>query len=305
MGVDRLRRVTELFVVGKEIELGTDPVDGRPVLIWVQKLNAFEEEESRQDGLAARGMKLRELSKPESADMAAVERQLEACGYLELQEFLLDHFADEDRASAKSDVEATEEWFERLPEIQRYHELLNDDSVDVDDPRRDQFKELWDEYQLAIEEALKKRRADRRHDLRTQTEDQIREQLIERIRGLMGAMAFLEAKRVTEVFFALRDCKAIPSKDSVKPWNHTACSHPRLMAKRADVRDLPAEVTVKVIAVLEEITVPLQEAGNSDAPTDSSVSSEQASTVEDSTPSGPKGTRRKPVATSPSLSAVR
>jgi hypothetical protein len=305
VGVDRLRRVTELFVVGKEIELGVDEIDGRPVLIWVQKLNAFEEEESRQDGLAARGMKLRELSNPDSPDMAAVERQLAGCGYLELQEILLDHFADEDRGSAKNDVDSTEEWNERLPEIQRYSELLDDDSVDEADSRRTQFKELWDEYQVAIEEALKKRRADRRSDLRTQTEEQIREQLIERIRGLMGAMAFLEAKRVTEVFFALRDCRAIPSKDSSKPWNHTSCMHPRLMPKRADVRDLPAEITLKVIAALEEITVPMQEAGNSDAPTGSSVSSEQANTVEDSVPSGLKETRRKPVVTSPSLSAVR
>jgi hypothetical protein len=305
MGVDRLRRVTELFVVGKEIELGTDPIDGRPVLVWVQKLNAFEEEESRQDGLAARGMKLRDLSHPESADMVAVERQLADCGYLELQEFLLDHFADEDRSNAQMDVDAIEEWNARLPEIKRYTELMDDDSVDDKDPRRAQFKELWDEYQAAIEEAFKKRREDRRSDLRTQTEEQIREQLIERIRGLMGAMAFLEAKRVTDVFFALRDCRAIPSKDSSKPWNHTSCLHPRLLNKRAEVRDLPAEITVQVIETLEAITVPLQEAGNSDAPTDSSVSSEPVNTVEDSVPSGQKETPRKRVTTSPSLSAVR
>lgn len=305
MAVDRLRRVTELFVVGTEIELGTDPLDGRPVLVWVQKLNAFEEEESRQDGLAARGMKLRELSQPDSADTAAIERQLEQCGFLELQELLLDHFADEDRAGAKDDVDSSEEWHERLPMVKRYQELLDDDGIEEEDQRRQQYKEIWGEYQVEIEEAFKKRRADRRVEFQTKTEDQIRDQLLERIKGLMGAVSFLEAKRVTDVYYALRDCRAVASKDKEHRWNHSACQHPRLLSKRSEVRELPEEITVRVIQALEAITVPMVEAGNLDAPTDSSVSSEPVSTVEDLTPSGQTETPVKPVTTSSPLSAVR
>lgn len=286
--MDRLRRVTDLFIKGQVLDLGTDPLDGRPVLVWVQKLNTFEEEESRQDGLAARGVRLKALENDDSPEMIAVTRHLDDCSFLDLQELTLDNFADEDRIAARDDVDASEDWHSRLPEVERAQSLLDDDSVEEDDPRRQQVNEIVQAYEDAVEEALKGKREERRVGLREKTEEQIREALTERIRAMMGAVAFLDTKRTTEVFFSLRDCKAVAAKGRPGEWNHATCTHNRLLSKRAEVRELPEQVVQKVIQVLETMTVPAREAGNSDGPTDSSDSSGPQNSVEDSDPSGQK-----------------
>jgi hypothetical protein len=69
--MDRLRRVTDLFVEGRTLYLGNDD-ENKPVLVWVNKLNSFEVEESRRDAVSARGLRLLELEKEESPERMAM-----------------------------------------------------------------------------------------------------------------------------------------------------------------------------------------------------------------------------------------
>ena len=67
---ERLRRITDLFEEGVVVPLGED-LDG-PILLWVNKLNSFQVEEARRDGVARRGMRLAELGKPDTPERAAI-----------------------------------------------------------------------------------------------------------------------------------------------------------------------------------------------------------------------------------------
>src|SRR3954465_15752048 len=127
----RLRRITDLFEEGVVVPLGVDQTGD--LLLWVNKLNSFQTEEARRDGIARRGMRLAELGKPDTPERAAIASEIEqmsiedlrlAWGNLQIEELYL---------AALNDVEAEPEWREKLDTIRRMPTLLEEAHAADDD----------------------------------------------------------------------------------------------------------------------------------------------------------------------------
>jgi hypothetical protein len=132
--------------------------------------------------------------------------------------------------------------------------------------------------------------------IRSDGRNAVLEDFMEAWRNRVSLDAFMQEKRATELYAAMRVCDA--SEDDrydlgdQRHWVHRSCDHRlRMLDARAAVKLLPEELLGKVIEVLDGTTVPDREAGNSAAPESSSVSSEPADPAEASTPSTPDETR--------------
>lgn len=283
MNLDRLSRITDLFLEGKEMDFGEDP-DGSPVVVWVNKLNSFEEEEARRDGSAARSMRMLHLGDDNPEVMSARE-ELAALTRTELIEIIAAQSFDEDYLLAIDDVESDEEWKEKLSAL-RMGLLLPDADLSEDDPRYEQAAALNVDYLQAITAKANKRQSDRQADCALKDLSELQDLFIQNWKTKVGLQEFFAEQRVTQIFYALRDCQA-GKKDS-GGYDHSVCKHTRLLNERSQVRALPEQVLERVLAVLSEITVDKRTAGNSDVPTSSSESSERPKQEEESTPSIPK-----------------
>jgi hypothetical protein len=286
MNLDRLSRITDLFLEGREMDFGTD-ADGKPIVVWVGKLNSFEEEEARRDGSAARSLRMLALN-DDNPEVREAREELSELVREELIQVIAAQNFDEDYLLAVDDVESDEEWKEKLSAM-RMSLLLPDSEVPEDDPRHKQAYELNQEYLQAINDAATKRQAERQADCQMKDLDELQDLFVKNWKTRVGLSEFFAEQRVTQLFYSLRDCQAMNEGDG--KYDHSRCKHTRLLSERSQVRSLPEEVLEKGIAMLQEITVDRRTAGNSDVPMSSSESSEQPKQAEESTPSIPKVTR--------------
>lgn len=291
--LDRLRRVTDLFVEGTERYLGMDG-DGKPILIWVNKLNSFEVEEARRDGLARRGERILSLTKPDSPERLAVEATIAAWTDEQLRVARVEQLAEDIYLDVINELDGDEEWREKLATMRRLPTLLNDQRAPEDDPRRQELLDLQTSYLNELRARQDKQHRAKLDDLSGLERAVIERDFLEAWRNRVSLDDFMEEKRVTELFYALRDCKGTErgrSSDGTLLWDHTNCNHAaRLCSDRAEVRLLPEAVIEMAVDTLDDITVPQRESGNSDAPPSSSGSSEQSSAPEVSSPSIPMET---------------
>ena len=283
---DRLRRVTDLFVRGKEIYLGDDET-GTPILVWVSKPNQFERSEARKDGLFGKQKRLMMLAL-DSEECLAVRDEGEQLSDEELVEALLSPKQSELILLARDDVEADENWHDRLELLERWNSLTQEQGSEVSPEENERFIEISTQYIDAINEAMKVRARDFRQELASEPRDDLIDKYVETYRQNQALAAFQTEAQLTELYFALRDCEATERLGD--GWDHSKCKHPRLAPSRADVRNLGDVLLDRARSVLIEISVSEREAGNSDAPASSSASSERPKQQEESTPSTPSGT---------------
>ena len=286
--MDRLRRVTDLFVEGSELYLGDDD-QGEPVVLWVNKLNSFEVEEARRDAVAARGLRLLELEKEDNPERQAMLSQIGRWTVDRLREARVDQQGDELYLQAINDMESDEEWAEKVSMLRRMPQLLKDENAPADDKRHAQLTELNAEYMQALQDRLGKLQAEKLKELKDDDREKLVQDFMEAWQHRLSLDEFMAEKRRTELFFALRDCKAQRVKyDGGERWDHKGCDHrERLVPARSEVSSLPEGVIGRAMDVMDGVTVPQRESGNSDAPASSSGSSEQPSVSEESTPSIP------------------
>jgi len=283
MNLDRLSRITDLFLEGKELHFGDDDT-GKPILVWVNKLNSFEDEEARRDGSAARSMRLLALN-DENPEIMSAREELAEFTRAELVEIIAAQSFDEDYLLAIDDVEADDDWADNL-EALRMSLLLKDSDIPEDDPRWAQSSELNQKYVVTINELTAKRQTDRQNEYSRMDLDELMDQFIKNWKARVGLGEFFAEQRITQLFYALRDCQATAKPDG--GWDHSKCRHERLLQERSQVRGLPEDLLERGIETLGEITVDRRTAGNSDVPTNSSESSGQQKQEEESTPSIPK-----------------
>lgn len=301
--MDRLRRVTDLFVEGTERYLGTDD-QSKPILIWVNKLNSFETEEARRDGLVRRGERILQLSVEGSPERQSLKTSIAGWTDTELARARVDQLTEEIYLEVINDVEGEEEWREKLAMIRRLPSLLADQKAPADDPRRAHLEEITTDYLEQIRIRQEKRQKERLAEFEGVERERLERDFFESWMNRISLDEYMEEKQATELFYAIRDCVATEKgrgADDAILWDHTDCDHTsRLCNERSQVRSLPEAVIEKAIEALEAISVPQRESGNSDAPPSSSGSSEQPSTEEGSTASTPEVT--SPVA--PMISAA-
>ena len=280
--LDRLRRVTDLFVEGQELFLGMDDRQ-EPVVVWVNKLNSFEVEEARRDAVAARGLRLLELEREDGPERQAMLSQIGRWSDERLRQARVEQQADELYLQVINDLEAEEEWGEKIGMLRRLPQLLQDENADQDDPRRKQLDELNGEYLTELRERLEKAQKSKLREFEDHDRETLVADFMESWRNRLSLDEYMQEKRRTELYFALRDCKATRvTFDGGERWDHSRCHHTeRLVPSRAEISTLPEGVISQAIDVMDGVTVPQREAGNSDAPANSSGSSEQSSAAEE------------------------
>jgi len=277
--VDRLKRITDLFVEGDVLVLGDDE-SGTPVVIWVNKLNSFEDEECRRDGLAARAERLLMLTE-NHPEIVNISIQMDKWSHDDLVEQAARQKYDEDYLLSLDDIESEEAWREKLDYLRRMDTIHNDANLPDDDPRRTEYVKWNEDYYKRLRELADKRQEERRQALTGMSVEDVRSQFLEDVKQRLSMDTFMEERKITEIFFSARDCQGTRVEDR---WDHSACNHRvRLIPNRSEVRSLPEDVIRKIVDKLSEVTVDRRTAGNSDAPASSSASSELLKQEEDST----------------------
>jgi hypothetical protein len=295
---NRLKRVTDLFTEGRVVELGKDP-QGLPVLVWVHKLNSFEEDTVRADALAGRQIRMVELrDNPTDGELCAVRLQLESMTEAALINNLLDRHNAEDHSEAIDDVESLPKWQDRIDLVRRSAEILADSEENPKSAKAKAVKKAVEEYNQDIEAHVKAKRERRQDVLRGEPREKLIEENMDATLEMLTMRAFFIERQITEIWLALRDCQALLGESG--EYDHSECTHKRLLDDRSEVRALPQEILTAVTTTINALSVPDREAGNSEGPSSSSDSSAPQKSAEDSKPSSPEETPGEPVAISSS-----
>ena len=288
----RFKRVTDLFVEGEEVYLGDDPA-GDPVVIWVNKLNSFEIEEARRDGIVQRGLMMRDLAKEDNPNRQAFFAELNLLTDEKLREAWVNQKVEELYLEVLDEVETSLEMREKVEMMRRLPTLLDDTGAAPDDPRRQQLADLQTEYVEAIRKGQEKRQHEALREAQDFTREDLEASYFEKWRERQTLDLFMEERRITEIFIAARECFAV--RNGAAGWDHSTCDHnTRLLPERSLVKKMPPAIIGRLVDVLDNMTSSQREAGNSDAPASSSASSEPSSVSE--APLSPSSPEETPVA---------
>lgn len=286
----KFRRVTDLFVEGKEVVL-EEPEDGEPILVWVNKLNSFEQDEARRDGNVGRARATLALDDPDSPESASFEGNLGVAGKDVLIRALIQLRTNEFYIAALDDIRTEDAWKDKIDLIERGVALSADHPQPPSEEEVAQFEKLMGAYDERVVELSEERAEVYRKELVDENEEELKKRYMSSYRESLGTQGFLTEYRVSELFFALRDCQAT-QRDGNGRWDHSNCGghRARLLEARSDVKDMPDALLALVRDALTDLAMSPRDAGNLDAPASSSASSERQSEAADSTPSTPVGT---------------
>lgn len=286
-GMERVKRVTDLFVEGRVVPLGSDE-DGSPVLLWINKLNPFEDEECRRDGMAARSQRVLELNDPATDDYRSLHFHVDKLDKEALIENRINVHFDEDYVLAMDDVELDPAWSERMTYIKRMETLHEDAALAESDDRRQRYITAKEEYFNATREAALKRQEEHRREWSALSLAENKETYLEETIEKLGMQDYMAERRITELYYAIRDCKGVADADAEDGFNHKDCDHrKKFLESRAEVKELPPGLTAKLQEGLALVTVDRRSSGNLAALMSSSELSEQPNSPEESTVSIP------------------
>jgi hypothetical protein len=276
----KLRRIQDLFTRGREVVL--DPGGGQDrVTLWVAKPTAFEKDEAAKDGRAARAHRALAFDRDER-EQAMVIAHLAEAGVDQVIDEILDTRGNEHFVKALDELRARKDWAERI-EVMDREQVLAEDRTAGQEP--DVLADVLREHAAEIDKLVAGYRSAGRAELleldRAALDDAYRAMWREQV----SFNAFMESRRISEFYYAIRDCAAVADGDG---WCHDACDHrQRLCAERVEVHELPDVVLEAVRVALDELNMTPRDAGNSAAPTSSSASSERPNEAADSPPSIP------------------
>ena len=280
--MDAMKRVTDLFVEGTEYYVGDDA--NGPVVFWINKLNPYQTEEARRDGGSARSQRMARLADPEDLETKGIIAELSLWTDENLAEQCLAQRSDELYLDAFNDLDTDEGMKDLRERVERMPQLLGDSNASEEDQRVKDTIEDQENWFTALHEAMEKKNREALSDLKAQPREKLEASFLERWRQRHTLDVFMEEKQATTLWYAIRQCKAKRAgqgPDGKPLWGHGECDHSqRWLSERKLVKDLPGEMIEKVIGLLESVTVTPLVAGNSDAPTSSSVSSEPSKAPE-------------------------
>jgi hypothetical protein len=283
-----LKRIQDLFRQGEVVILEPrDPETGEVVEripVYVKKLSALEKDEAIKDARSARARRVLTFDRDEDEQLQ-LSALLAGMTDADIHEDLLRRKAGEFLHQAEDEVRSDPKWRERLEAIDRAS--IVDDGA-ASEQERQVLADLLEEFQKAIGKDHQRRMSAHLRELRDTPREELEASYRQAWRDMLGATSFYEARRQSEIWYALRECSCELDADG-RPVQGTEIIGGRLCATRADVNDLPDDVIVRVLQSLDgEMTS--REAGNSGAPSASSGSSEQRSAEAASTPSTPSAT---------------
>jgi hypothetical protein len=268
----KLKRITDLFNEGETCFLGDDE-DAKPICVWVNKNNSLEEDEARLDAQSARTEILLAMSDPMHPEVVVASMELEEYTNEELFQVATNQKYEESLTLALQDIEADEEWKEKLEYLRRQPELLDEAKVADDDPRRLQITKYNTEYLAHVEELGKKRQDKILADFTEAGRQSVIDSFLKDYKDKISIEHYVLESRVTKLFYAIRECEAI-RKENGDGWDHKSCDHSkRLLESRTEVRELPDHVLNLILDTFESLSVGARNVANFPVPQNSSESS--------------------------------
>lgn len=284
-----LRRLSDLFVEGAEAYLGDDD-GGKPVVIWMNKLNSFEAEEATRDASVRRAERMAELG-PDSAEVRGANVEMALWSDQELRERIVADEGDLILMETFQNLQTTEGWSELEDYVTRAPGMLTDEDVKPGDPRFDTLEAKIAEYNERLRVEREVVLDDHMKDLSGIARDKLEAKFMEGWRTRRTSDEWMIAKRTTELFLSARECKATMAGGGRTlageiVWDHSGCDHSaRFFSERKSLHKVPDGAMQRLVDVFEALRTPPRTAGNSDAPASSSGSSEPSSAPE--APSSP------------------
>lgn len=287
----RYKRITDLFTVGEVVQ--ADP-DDPEALLYVQKLNNFEQDEARREAQVVRARTVLALRQEGSDEVNALS---DAVGRMPLDR-LIDGIVSSKYTKhvgeASNSLHGDPEWFERLDILER----TDRDSV------AEEEKKVVDQINHDYLDALNLKIADldeaERARLTDMGEEQVRQEYVESFVESRAAAVFLREMRYVECYYGVRMCDATQKDPENKnyDWDHSACSHERLFDNLDEARAMPDELLNQLTRAFDRINVPARTAKGSARRQASSGPSRQQSEPEGSGPSTPEEMSPEPDGTS-------
>lgn len=313
---ERRRRMTDLFTEGRVLQVGNGDV------VFIKKLNQFEDGEARADATAARSRFTLTLRKPESPDTAALHEAAKRMGKERLIDGIVASRYTKYMAEASTSLQADPAWAERLMILDRT------DFATVKEDERTTVDEINREYLDDLQKRVAEREANDREDLARDTDEAVQTAYEEAFIDSRAAAVYIGEYKLGQLAWAVRMCDATQEEDQT--WNHDNCKHARLYVdemvcgqghvivsktegcedpacddparevRRAIefVREEPDTLLETYTRAFDNLHVPLSAAKGSASQQSSSALSRPPSEEEASTPSTPEVTQPEPVSTS-------
>lgn len=278
-----LARLNHLFDEGVEVPFP----DG--TLYWLSKLNPFEADEARKDGMAARSLTILAIREQGTSDYAVFQAGLDGVQAPQLIEQIVSSRELEIFSKAIRETNADPEWVERVAILTRLLEVTPADGS----PELEQAKKIDGDYNDELFKRGREARAVMERELAEQSLDSLKDLFREVYVERQASDSFSREYRITEIFFGLRRCQASSAVEGVKE-RHKGCTHDRALDSRDEVKMLSEPVLEVVSRAIASLTMSRDDARFSDAPSTSSESSGQPVAQEASTPSTPEVTSPVP-----------
>lgn len=269
----RLKRVTDLYVVGKTVQLS----DGTPV--WVRVLNPFEQDAARSSALVAKSrlaLALREHGTDEQAKVRSLfleDGPVAACSRLVEAKLAerVPRIAEQLRYDPK--------WVERLDVLDQG---LNETAVAVEPIETELLESIAEAYQAELNSRVASEREFLEREYGSSDPEALwKEYLDWYIERRVGEVMLAEL-RLAQMQFGTFWCEGILTEGS---WDHSNCNgHTQPLFESAqEAREAPTKLMLDLVLAIQSLDMSSVEAKNSDRLGSSFDSSPQPSEAEEST----------------------
>lgn len=260
------RRLTDLYVVGKEVEF--DDGEGEPIKVYVRKLNAGQHDRALRRANAERSKLLATKKHPESEEYTNQWAIVEQFSRVDLVEYLGEDEKQRRAAALEAELAAEDEW-SKDDYLQGLRDAWNEGlseraETEPDDVEVKRVSDELERFNAAANKIIKQHVASFTDDMEDISDDVLQQRVFDKLVEVQASLAWLTEYRACELWLSVRD------EDKVNEYfNH-----------RDEINSLPNEVIEKLMAVYREISVdPLE--GKSSRQTDtSSTSSEPVANTE-------------------------
>jgi hypothetical protein len=289
----RFRRLTDLFTVGKAVELPDQ------TYLWVQALNAYQRDECISDAQVARSRMVMAL-RDKGDERLKIEGRFYENGRDSMIGDLAANRAQNKMGDVVDDLRADPDWKERM-EI-----LLRSDPDDAAQPMTIEEVELLAKVNREVMAEMEKRESDERdfitRTMSRQSDEEIIDAWTEDYLEMRGGERAQREYQLTETWYATRWCAATKPADSGMDLDHSECNahDERVFADRQAVREIPSDLFVVIQRALVDLNMVGRDPKGSASNQSSSPSSPTPSAPEESTPSTSTDDPKPAPGTSPS-----
>ena len=281
----KYKRVVDLYVEGTELVTRDEGL-----VIWMQALNPFEQQEARDAAQAARARIVLALEEYGSDEFAKFEARFKGDGREEVIEQIAERRANMKLPRMVEKIASDPDWHETIDILERSDDIL---AKPPTDPEQKLLEEMNLKYMREINARLDDELTYQRRLLEGMSDEDLREEFKSLWIEMQGNDRAAGEYRLVEAWLAARVCDAVKNEDGT--WDHGECDHSlRVWDEKREVRDLPESLQTQLAEVMANVNMTPIEAKDSRRPGSSSDSSPQPSAEAESTPSTPTATQDEP-----------